>query len=106
MDVFRSDSDLIVRAELPGIDPESDLEITIEDGVLRIAGQRSDETIREDDSFHLRERRFGSFRRELALPDGVDVDAVGASYTDGVLTLTIPIPEEKSETRRITVDVG
>lgn len=107
IDVFRANGDLVIRAELPGIDPEKDLELSVEDGVLRLTGERMDEVVKDDESFHMRERRFGRFRRELSLPDGVDTEAIAADYTDGVLTITVPIPEEqKAEAKRISVNVG
>ncbi len=101
LDVAENDDAFIVTASVPGMKPE-DIDITISDNVLTIKGEfKSDETINED-SYHIRERRFGSFGRSINLPSMVDSDDVEAQYENGVLTLTVPKAEEVKP-RRIEV---
>lgn len=93
VDMFRRDNELVIRAELPGIDP-TELDIEIEGDVLRIAGERTfDEEVSDDDRY-LRERSYGRFERSILLPEGIDPDALDATYADGVLTMKVPLPME------------
>jgi HSP20 family protein len=93
LDVAEKDDAFLVTASVPGLKPD-DLDITITDNVLTIKGEtKSDETI-EEEQYHLRERRFGSFGRSISLPVTVDADNVEANYEDGILTLTLPKAEE------------
>lgn len=104
-DLVREDGRLEVTAELPGIDPEKDVSITVEDDVLIIKGEKSEEkTLDEKDRF-IKERRFGSFERRIPLPDGIDPDAIEASYDKGVLKVIVPLPAERQaiEPKRIQV---
>ena len=76
----------IVRADLPGVDPDKDIDVTVDGDLLRIHGQRRAE---EHDGFRT-EIRYGSFERVLALPAGARAEDVTADYTDGVLTVSMP----------------
>jgi len=78
-----------VRADLPGMKPE-DVNVEFRDGHLWITGERKDEAEEEGKTFHRIERRFGQFRRVIALGNEVDADSVEASYQDGVLTVNVP----------------
>ena len=101
VDVSENDDAFIVTASVPGINPD-DLDITITNNVLTIKGEyKADETI-EEENYHIRERRFGSFGRSISLPVSVDADGVDANYENGVLTLTVPKAEEVKP-RRIAV---
>ena len=101
VDVVENNDAFIVKASVPGMDPD-DLDITISDNVLIIKGEyKSDETISEE-KYHVRERRYGSFGRSISLPMSVNADEVEASYESGVLTLTVPKAEEVKP-RRITI---
>lgn len=103
LDVAENDDAFIVTASIPGMKPD-DLDITITDNVLTIKGEyKADETI-EEDQYHIRERRYGSFGRSTTLPVAVNADEVDANYENGVLTLTVPKAEEVKP-RRITVKV-
>ena len=87
------------HAELPGIDPDKDVEITIQDGVLNVHGER-----REEHKDHQRSEFFyGSFSRSVALPKGADVDDTRASYKDGILEVSVKLVEEKAEVKKISV---
>lgn len=86
---------LIVRAELPDIDPEKDVELSVADGVLHIRAQREEKTEKKEKDVYRSEFRYGSFVRDVALPTGVSSDDITASYKDGVLEIRAPMAEEK-----------
>lgn len=93
IDVAEKGDYFTVKASLPGMNPD-DLNVTLEDNVLTIQGElREDETI-EEDSYHIRERRYGSFSRSLRFPVPVNANSIEAAYENGVLTLTVPKAEE------------
>jgi len=92
---------LLVQAELPGIDPKQ-LEITIENDTLTIAGERPAPRESDDISYHRREREWGKFRRSFSLPVRVDAGEVEARYVDGILTVTLPKAAE-ARPKQITV---
>lgn len=104
LDVVENKDDFVVKASLPGIKPE-DLEITYTDNALTIKGEIKEEEEKEDSQYHLRERRYGTFSRTIALPQGVKADAIEASYDAGVLTLRLPKSEE-IKPKRISVKSG
>ena len=100
---LEEDGTMIVRAELPGIDPDKDVEITVEDGYLRLRAERREET-KEEDTRHFRsEFRYGSFVRTLPLAPGCTEDDVEASYKDGILEVRIPLDHAKAEARKIPI---
>ncbi len=92
LDVIETEDEFIVKASLPGIDPD-ELDISLTDNVLTIKGEIKVEEA-EDVRYHLRERRFGMFQRSISLPVPVNADKVEAVYEHGVLTLHIPKAEE------------
>jgi HSP20 family protein len=91
-DMFRDNGNLVVKAEIPGIDPEKDVQIAVEGDVLHIHGEKSMEKEVSGDDRFLKERAYGSFDRRIPLPDGVDADKVVATYDKGVLTVKVPMP--------------
>lgn len=95
---------IYVEAELPGVKPD-DVDISVENGVLTITGEKRAEDEKKDSSWHVVERRYGRFERSFALSRAVDVDNIKARFNDGVLRITLPKPEE-SKPRRIRVDAG
>ena len=101
VDVCETDSDVIVTATVPGIEPD-DLKITLMGDVLEISGATSSESERKDATYHVRERRQGRFTRTLILPTNVLADKVQTEFENGVLTLTLPKAEEA---RRKTITV-
>lgn len=104
-DVSETDTEYRIEAELPGL-AEKDISVTLENGVLTIAGERKDERENEDEKRGLRHRESfrGSFRRALSLPEDVDEKGVAASYKNGVLSVTLPkLPQAKPEVRTIPV---
>lgn len=105
VDVLQRDGDLVVRAELPGVRPE-DVDITLENRVLTIRGERREEQDEQRGGYYVRERRHGSFQRSMTLPEGVDEDRVRARYDNGVLEVTIEGAAAAREPRRIQVETG
>ncbi|HZA60383.1 MAG TPA: Hsp20/alpha crystallin family protein [Actinomycetota bacterium] len=101
MDVYEDKERFVITLELPGIDP-ADVDISVEDSALRITGQRKFYRELSEDNFHRVERRYGQFSRTLTLPQTANVDAVNASFEDGLLTLDIPKKEE-AKPRRIEI---
>ena len=91
----------MLTADIPGV-KRSDLEITLEDGVLTVKGERKSETDGTEEVYRRRERIHGIFVRQFNLPDTVDTANISASAEDGVLRIAIP-KQEKPEPRRITV---
>lgn len=104
MDVRVEDDKLRVRLELPGIDPDADVEIDVTNGVLNVAGERKQEQTSEGEGWHRREMRYGRFERHLALPDGIDPSSLQATYDAGILDVTIPLPDKPKT--RVKVEVG
>lgn len=96
---FREDGRYVVRADLPGIDPDKDVTVTVDDGYLVIRGERRQEQHEE----HHSELRVGSFHRRLPLPKGCTGDDVKASYAAGVLTVSVPTDGAVPEPTRIPV---
>lgn len=84
----------VIRAEVPGIDPDHDAELTLHDGLLTLKVERRQET-KEDKEGRVRtEFRYGSFMRTLPVPKGVQPEAITATYTDGILEVKVPMPKE------------
>jgi HSP20 family protein len=92
MDASRDGDRVIVRLDLPGVDPDS-IEVTVDRNVLTITAERSWEPA-EGQAMILTERRQGRFNRQVFLGDSLDADGIEASYDRGVLTLTIPVAEQ------------
>jgi len=92
LDVVEQDDKFIVKASVPGINPE-EIDVTLNDGVLTIKGETKDEHEVKEETYHLRERHFGSFIRRISLPTNIDTEQVEATNENGVLTLTLPKAE-------------
>lgn len=92
VDVFEKDNAIVVQAELPGFSPDQ-IDISIEGNVLHLKGEQKTEQAPDNDQYHLRERRFTSFRRSFTLPVSVDTNKAEAVFENGVLTLTLPKDE-------------
>ena len=103
VDVLDRDSDLVVRTEVPGIDPES-IDVTVEGGTLTIKGARSFMTEETADSYHRKEIFEGSFERTILLPEGIDSGAVAASSKDGILEISIPKRPEVLP-RKVSIEI-
>ena len=103
LDVLQEDGDIVVRAELPGVKQE-DVDITFQDGVLTISGVRKAEEEKEGSGYYVRERRYGSFRRSLTLPEGTDESKIHARYENGVLEVTVEGAAAVQEPKRIQIE--
>jgi HSP20 family protein len=88
-----------VRAEIPGVDPAKDVDITVRDGVLTVRAERTE----KKESTGRSEFSYGSFVRSIALPPGADEDAITASYDKGILTVSVPVSEPKPAEKRVKV---
>ena len=87
---YYQDGSLVIRAEIPGIDSNRDVELTLADGMLHIKAQRQEEEKVEEESYLRKEMRYGSFERTLPLPPGVTETDVKATYANGILEIVIP----------------
>jgi HSP20 family protein len=101
IDLVEAEDRFLLKADLPGLS-ESDVNIEVQDGTLTISGERKAEHEQREKGWYRIERSFGSFNRSLTLPDGVDPERIEASFSDGVLEVRIPKPEERKP-RRISI---
>ncbi len=101
VDISETTKEIIVRAELPGMDPK-DIDISIQGNLLTLRGERRQEKEEEGENYHRIERSFGAFSRTLQLPAEVDLEKVNATYKDGVLKITLP-KTEAAGVRKIEV---
>lgn len=100
-EVATTPSHVIVRLEVPGMDRD-DFEVRIENGALRVSGEKRVSSSRGDENYHVYEAAYGAFERVLPLPSAVDADRAEATYERGVLTVRVP-RAEGSRARRIRV---
>jgi len=99
---FTEEGTYVLRAELPGVDPDKDVELKIEGDMLTIRGERREE--QKDKNHH--EFHYGAFSRSIPLPSGVRPEDITATYTDGVLEVRVPARTEEAVTRTIPVQRG
>jgi len=105
VDIFQTgDHELVLKAELPDM-TRDDIDITVENFVLTIKGEKKAVSEVKDDQYHHIERRYGTFSRSFSLPQTVDSNRVSAEYKNGVLTVRLPLREE-AKPRSIKVDVA
>jgi HSP20 family protein len=104
MDLVETDDDFVLRADLPGLS-EDDVHIELEDNVLTISGERKAEHEERREGYYRVERSSGTFSRSLTLPEGVNADAVTASFNNGVLEVRVPKPEQRKP-RKVAISVG
>jgi HSP20 family protein len=98
---YQENGSIVIRADLPGIDPDNDVEIEVTDGMLRVSAERRKEEKVEEKDYMRTELRYGSFSRALPLPAGATEKDVVATYKDGVLEIRVPVaPQEASEAKR------
>ena len=102
VDVFETDTNVVVKAALPGLNPE-DVEASVSDGVLTLKGETKADEKSEGENYYRREIRYGSFSRSIPMPVEVVGEKAEAEFKDGVLTVTLPKAEEaRPKTIKIT----
>jgi HSP20 family protein len=94
---------LVVRAELPGLDPDKDVELTIADGVLHIRAERQERSEHKGQEGYRSEFRYGSLERDIPLPSGTKDDDVKASYENGILEVRVPIGVTKTSSTKVPI---
>src|SRR3954454_5280458 len=104
MDLVETDEHFVLRADLPGMG-EGDVKLEIEDRTLTLSGERKAEHSEKGEGYYRLERASGAFSRSLTLPDGIDADAIAATFDKGVLEVRIPKPEERKP-RTVAIKVG
>ena len=103
MDAVRREDDILLRFDVPGIDPDS-IEVTVDRGVLTVGARRTEE-LAEGEKPYIRERATGTFSRRLHLGEAADADNIEADYHDGVLTVRVPLAE-KAQPRKVEIRTG
>jgi HSP20 family protein len=104
MDLVEAGDHYVLRADLPGL-AEEDVNIEVADDVLTVSGERRYDQEASEGGYVRVERAFGAFKRTLSIPDGIDPEAVTASFDNGVLEVRVPKPEERKP-RRVAIKVG
>ena len=102
LDIVHEDGDLLIRAELPGVERE-DVEITFHERVLTLSGERRAEEQKAGSGYLVRERRYGPFRRSLVLPHNVQEDRISARFEDGVLEVRLAGGATELEPKRVQI---
>ena len=101
VDIVERDGAIVVRAEVPGMKAE-DVEVSVQNNTLTLRGEKKEDFQEQGKTTYRTERRYGAFHREILLPSGVDAEKVKATYSDGVLTVTLP-KVAAAKTRKIEV---
>jgi HSP20 family protein len=106
VDIGEGENEIEIKADLPGV-PEDQVEVTLEEDVLRIRAEKKSETERKERDWRVTERSYGIFERAIRMPQGVDPEKVKADFEQGVLRITVPKPPEpKPQSKRIAVSAG
>lgn len=99
MDVFEHDGRLVTKVDLPGV-KKDDVTVQVTDGRLALSGERKQEDTETKDNVYRTERQYGSFYRAVPLPEGVKLEDVQATFADGVLEVSVPLPSRAAATVR------
>ncbi|MFI5053537.1 MAG: Hsp20/alpha crystallin family protein [Acidimicrobiia bacterium] len=100
---FTEGDHVVVRAEMPGIDPDKDVQITVTDHTLRLRAERREESKSEEKGSYRSEFHYGSFTRTVPLPVGATDKDVKATYKDGILEVRIPVDREEAKARKVPI---
>jgi len=104
IDVFQKDDRLVTKIDLPGMKKE-DVKVEVTDGYLSISGERKSESEEKKNQFYRCEREYGSFYRTVPLPEGVQPEDIKASFTDGVLEVSVPVPAQpKAKAQTVAIE--
>jgi HSP20 family protein len=98
VDVWETDNELVLSFDLPGI-PEDQINVELDDNVLTVSGERERTNETSGERFYRYERRFGTFSRSVTLPAGVNEESIKADFSNGVLEIHVPKPEEQKPKR-------
>jgi HSP20 family protein len=103
VDVFEKEGRLFTRVDLPGV-KKGDVKVEVTDGRLALSGERTQEKEEKKDNTYRTEREYGSFYREVPLPEGVRLDDVKATFADGVLEVSVPLPaRQEAKVRKVEI---
>ena len=107
VEIFERGGQLVIRADLPGL-TKDDVKVEVTDDLITISGERRQEQEENREGYYRSERSYGSFYREIPLPEGVNADNARATFRDGVLEVTMPAPEraEQGRSRRLEIKEG
>jgi HSP20 family protein len=104
IDVFEKEGRLVTKIDLPGLKKE-DVKVEVTDGHLAISGERKTEAEEKKENFYRCEREYGSFYRAVPLPDGVKLEDVKATFADGVLEVSVPLPAKpEAKVRKVEIE--
>ena len=103
LDVSEKPDAYVVKADLPGI-PKDNVHVHLENGVLSLEAEKKESKDEKGETYHIQERSYGKYRRSVRLPKPIDEDKVGASFENGVLSITIPKVDKSSKARRIAIN--
>lgn len=104
MEAFEGDGQYVIRADVPGVDP-NEVEVTIMNDTLTLKGERKRSNEVKEKDYHYSETVYGRFERRLALPKGVDADKIAAKFENGVLEISVPLPQSAAG-RKIPIETG
>ncbi len=102
VDVVETDKEIVVKAELPGME-EKDMEVLVSDDALTITGEKKDEREEQGKEYYHLERTYGSFRRVIPLPEAVDRDKIACRFKNGVLTVSVPKTEAVPRAQKVPI---
>lgn len=103
IDVFEKDNRLVTKIDLPGM-KKDDMKVEVTDGQLAISGERKTEAEEKKENFYRCEREYGSFHRAVPLPEGVKLEDVKATFSDGVLEVSVPLPAKpEAKARKVEI---
>jgi HSP20 family protein len=103
VDAYETDDKVVLELEIPGVQKD-ELKITVEDGVLKISGEKKTERDEKGRNYRIVERSFGKFERAFIIPDYVDVQKISAKYNNGVLTLEMPKKKEEKPALEVKIE--
>ncbi len=104
IEAFEKDGQYIIRADVPGVEP-NEVEVSVLNDTLTIKGNRTRSNEVKEKDYHYTEKAYGSFERRLALPAGIDADKIAAKFVNGVLEVSMPLPQSATA-RKVPIEMG
>ncbi|HSE22834.1 MAG TPA: Hsp20/alpha crystallin family protein [Pyrinomonadaceae bacterium] len=105
LEVLQNNEEFVVRADLPGL-KRDDVKVELTNDILTISGERKDEKEEKREGYYRSERSYGSFYRQIPLPEGAKIDTAKAEFTDGVLEITMQAPAREPQKRQLEINEG